>query len=323
MKALRTVVSCAVFLSIGVNLVSPIHAFHEGGHHLIAVMAFDELSDERHSELLSLLKSHPFYSQDFTPPAGIRDINAWRIGRAGYWADVARAYEDFNRPTWHYQLGATLAIGQVSVPRDPVDAPGGASLQTQELHVVQAIGLCRRVLWDATAPKRDRALALCWLCHLVADIHQPCHAGSLYVAGLFPEGDRGANWIGTVQGENMHALWDSLLGKQFDEGDLSRRREKITRVHQNELPTAAVLREGANQPMLIVKECRRLARLRVYDAEVLKAIRSAPRNEPEFRLRIKLSDNYLKAAGRAAQLQALLAAKRLAIILSEPPPERN
>lgn len=39
-----------------------------------------------------------------------------------------------------------------------------------------------------------RAIALCLIGQLVADIHQPCHAGSLYMEGVFAEsdGDRGA-----------------------------------------------------------------------------------------------------------------------------------
>lgn len=64
---------------------------------------------------------------------------------------------------------------------------------------------------------------MCWLSHLVADSHQPCHAGSLYVEKVFPEGDRGANSIPVKQGSNMHALWDGLLGQNYNASDIRRR----------------------------------------------------------------------------------------------------
>ncbi len=64
------------------------------------------------------------------------------------------------------------------------------SIHTIALHS-QAVVLCRRTLNDSDRPGSERAIALCWLGHLVGDAHQPCHVGSLYVEGDFPEGDRG------------------------------------------------------------------------------------------------------------------------------------
>ena len=45
-----------------------------------------------------------------------------------------------------------------------------------------------------TAAPADRADALCWVCHLVGDIHQPLHCVSLFNA-TFTSGDRGGNSI--------------------------------------------------------------------------------------------------------------------------------
>lgn len=135
----------------------------------------------------------------------MKNRNRYLIGRAGYWPDVARSQPKYNRPTWHYQLGETLSIGEVEVPVDPVELDPKATLETQELYAIQAIHLCRNVLKDSQSAG-ERALAVSWLCHLVADISQPCHAGSLYVEHVFPEGDRGANSIPVKQGRNLHAL---------------------------------------------------------------------------------------------------------------------
>lgn len=79
-------------------------------------------------------------------------------------------------------------------------------------------------------PESERAIAQCWIVHLVADAHQPCHAGSLYVEDVFPEGDRGGHEIKTKQSKNLHALWDGLLGPKWDEGDLDRRAREMPKV---------------------------------------------------------------------------------------------
>lgn len=156
----------------------PAIAFNEGGHHTIAVLAFRELPEARQKELIEILSEHPTYKRDFVPPENVRNETEWLIGRAGYWPDVARAFEEWNRPSWHYQLGATGVIGDLDVPEDPIQLPEDANLDLQELHVVQAIALCRGVLGSPDSTKSEQALAICWLCHLVADLHLPVHAGS-------------------------------------------------------------------------------------------------------------------------------------------------
>jgi hypothetical protein len=184
------------FLTIVLSVQS-CFAWSEGGHHLIAVMAFETLSPDQQFELSTILKSHPRFAEDFNVPEKIHEpaeIQRWLVGRAGYWPDVARSQPTFTRPSWHYQLGAALVVGEpVNVPATPGPLPADATMETGNLHIAQAMQLCRSVLKDKTRPNSERALAICWLIHLVGDSHQPCHAGSLYYAKVFPEGDRGAN----------------------------------------------------------------------------------------------------------------------------------
>jgi len=54
-----------------------------------------------------------------------------------------------------------------------------------------------------------RRQAFAWLCHLVADLHQPLHAGF--------RDDRGGNDVAVVYGgehSNLHRFWDSLLANE-------------------------------------------------------------------------------------------------------------
>lgn len=81
-----------------------VHAWSEGGHHLIAAIAFSFLTDQERSELLDLLKQHPRFAEDFVPPekrANDEERTRWLVGCAGYWPDVARKQVKYHRSTWH------------------------------------------------------------------------------------------------------------------------------------------------------------------------------------------------------------------------------
>ena len=169
------------------------------------------------------------------------------------------------------------------------------------------------------APTRgDRAVALAWLAHLVADAHQPCHAGSLYAERVFPEGDRGANSIPVKQGGNLHALWDGLLGRRFDEGDVNRRLAQIagdgTLVR---LGRSAVAGSRGLDPLLWLDESRQLGLKHVYTQEVVLPVVAASRGLTTEVRPVDLPEEYFKAAGDVARRRAAAAGFRLAAIWQE------
>jgi hypothetical protein len=311
----------AFVVLVTVLLARTCDAWWEGGHHLIAVMAYELLSESEQNELQTILQSHPRFAEDFVTPMNVmgrEEEQLWRIGRATYWPDVARSQPKFTRPNWHYQLGATLKVGdQINVPAAPGPFPQTATLDTENLHIAQAVELCRKVLRDKTAVSSDRALAICWLGHLVGDAHQPCHSGSLYFAGVFPDGDRGANLIPTKQQENLHFLWDALLGPQFDAGDVSRRARTIAADQQlwTDAKKAAQQERGLN-PLTWLAESSEYGRSHVYAPEVLSAVEMAARTSQKLEM-LDLSEAYLKAAGEVARIRVAFAAHRLAAILRE------
>lgn len=299
--------------------VQPAMAWSECGHHIIAVLAFDLMKPDKQLQVLELLKHHPRFAEDFKTPGSAKSseqIAHWQIGRAGYWPDVARRQPEFNRPNWHYQLGSSLTIGQdVKIPETPGPLPPGADLETKHLHITQAIELCRGTLRSPSSSDADKAIAICWIAHLVADSHQPCHAGSLYVDVIFPEGDRGANSIPTKQSKNLHALWDGLLGNRYGAGDVDRRAREIR--SDSETWDAAELAGATLEPLAWLSESEAFGRLNVYTPEVLAAVEAAQRSGAEKVEVVDLPESYLKAAGAVAQKRAAFAAWRLAAILSQ------
>ena len=293
--------------------------FWATGHHVIAVLAFELLEPAEQQELLRLLRTHPRFQIDFTVPESIQSdpssVDRWHVGKAGEWSDIIRRNEEWDRPTWHYQLGATMAIGGAEFPEDPNDVPDNASLETKELHVVQAVKMCRKILSDRSQSDEDRAIAICWLAHLVADSHQSCHAGSLYSKEAFPEGDRGANSISVKNGRNLHAVWDSTLGKDLSPGDVRRRVANLMNDQAMMLAgQVASDEEDELMPERWVVESRNAAKRYVYTDEALAGVMPVERGLVDEVQEITLSDAYLERAGRVAQMRASQAAHRLAAI---------
>ena len=74
---------CILLIAI---LPIPAHAWSEGGHHIIALMAFDLLNNQEQTKLLAKLEKHPRYKEDFEPPEKLpndSEVARWRVGRAG------------------------------------------------------------------------------------------------------------------------------------------------------------------------------------------------------------------------------------------------
>lgn len=186
----------------------------------------------------------------------------------------------------------------------------------------QAIRLSKRI-FDSDASEADKAIAMCWICHLMADIMQPCHTGSLYVEHVFPEGDRGANSIRVKQGRNLHALWDGLLGRRFDEGDVSRRMNEIKRRFDPEnkglknFPVAPPREELLSTEFVkcLIGEGRHYGKVAVYMPEVIEPITVAHRSGGGEIQEINLSERYLSRAGDIAKSQAYKASYLLAKLL--------
>ena len=101
----------------------------------------------------------------------------------------------------------------------------------------------------------------------------------------------------------MHALWDGLLGRTFNEGDVNRR---IAEIQKTEFTF------GLTNPDQWLQESRNIAKSDVYTAEVLEHITVAMRAKSKTIAELDLSENYLKNAGRVAQIRAFEAAARLA-----------
>src|SRR5262249_2944344 len=99
----------------------------------------------------------------------------------------------------------------------------------KDINAVQALKLCMTRLKDQNTSGAKKAVYLCWVLHLVADIHQPLHAPSLYSKGRFNQlgGDHGGNSIHVKQGGKLHSFWDGLLGRNITFNNVQKRSHDI------------------------------------------------------------------------------------------------
>jgi hypothetical protein len=85
------------------------------------------------------------------------------------------------------------------------------------------------------ADDRNKAIALCWIFHLVGDVHQPLHTTTLFTE-KFPNGDRGGTrFYIKVKLENrttisLHKFWDDLVGSSTNYQTV---RNRATRLRLN------------------------------------------------------------------------------------------
>ena len=119
------------------------------------------------------------------------------LAEASTWADFMRADPDeFLQQTanpWHY----------VTVPPGQQYADVGAPEQGDAYTALQRFSSTLR---DADSGHEEKQLALRFIVHIIADLHQPLHVGN----GT----DRGGNDFDVVyfgQESNLHRVWDSQI----------------------------------------------------------------------------------------------------------------
>ena len=158
----------------GVALLVPVAALAWGaqGHQVVATLAQASLTPKATSAVNRLLSLEP----------GVT------LASISTWADEHR---DPATTAWHY-----VNFPRTSCSYEPArDCPDGNC-------VVGALNRQLEVLASG-APDAERLLALKYVVHLVADVHQPLHAGYT--------DDRGGNRYQVQafgEGTNLHALWD-------------------------------------------------------------------------------------------------------------------
>lgn len=298
-------------------------AWNASGHMQIALFAYEDLPDSAQRSLVQLLKMHPRYGDDFAPqlPKDLSpaEQDRWIFAFASTWPDVVRGNPEYDHPTWHYvNLPLRQRRGQISTCREARAeweasvAPTAASATPDS--IVHAVARAERVLGDESRPAPERAIALSWLLHLVADAHQPLHGVALFTERRFASGDRGGNDIILLGRGSLHRVWDDLLGDRTDLPAL----DAALRALRARSARAAAERAGNELSVgRWIDESCALARSSVYVPAVLAAVQrfevehAGSAAKPE----VSLKPAYIDTAALLARHRAAQAAGRLRALL--------
>lgn len=157
------------------SLCSIAHAWGAEGHRLIAELAETQLTPAARTEVNRLLAIEP----GSTMPS------------VAAWADEIRSRATAR---WHY-VNSPPGDCSYNRARDCADGQCAVEALTRQVGIL-----------SARPSDIKRLTALKWVIHLVADLHQPLHAGF--------KGDKGGN-LHQVQafgrGTNLHSLWDGAM----------------------------------------------------------------------------------------------------------------
>lgn len=309
----------AVMLGI-VILLGPLapraQAWNWTGHMAVASIAYDQLTPKTKAAIDALLarqRDYPLWMRDL--PAGDTDRARFAFMKAATWPDDIRKTPD-DRPIWHYVDVPVIAPGYTPDPTALLPVKPNAETQ---------IGEESRLLSNLSASAAERAVALCWIEHLIGDIHQPLHDSSLF-SPLFPKGDKGGNSQTLAPGalaadptfkafdakhfpKNLHALWDDLLGDTRDPAQVQTLATTLEAEHRRaDLPQIA----QHTDVHAWVLEGNALAARDVYRGGPLPL---APEPGGD-RAIVTLPAGYLDAAHALADRQIVLAGDRLADTLN-------
>lgn len=211
----------------------PAQAWNSHGHRVIALSAYRTLTDAQKNSAHQILTKHPHFSTLLSQgrPTSV-DTREWAFLQAAVWPDLVRPPPDFHgnprthdvykfhRGVWHYvnypyTMGRHPALLPPALPESTTVAE-----QVPKCIALVKSGGADSDLVAGTTAEQNRAVRLCWLLHLLGDMHQPLHTAALVDEVRFPasnHGDQGGNLLAvqTAPGRKpikLHVYWDGLLG---------------------------------------------------------------------------------------------------------------
>ena len=218
-------------------------AWNDLGHQVVARIAYDRLSDTERHAVVSILRYHPHLRNLLLKdrPHQVAE-EEWIFLRAATWPDHVRpprgtthepvgshSIYQYHHANWHY-VNFEYRAGQRSgiMPQQPMVHPHGTHPEAQT-NILEQLDRSYLIVRGAENERSEpeaglhrdevRAVRLCWLMHLIGDIHQPLHVTALVDPKVqeLVHGDEGGNKLAvrtspTSSPKKLHAVWDDLLG---------------------------------------------------------------------------------------------------------------
>lgn len=327
-------------------LASSANGWNKDGHQVVATIAFDRLTPAERTACAEILRQHPRFKEDFKRSMP-RNLTAeqqerWIFLRAAIWPDLVRPSPKhpnwkkaaFHRGNWHFinePFYLTPDDEEALADRHGKNLARTLDGQTPEKdwNILQALEHNMAVLKDANADPKSRAVSLCWVLHLVGDIHQPLHSTALFSRPRFREGDRGGNSIPIKPPQtggfrfpydpmSLHSIWDDILGHRLSDRAIANKATGF--LEDPDLQTAGARASTTLNPESWMLESHRLAVDIAYDQSILEELRDeADDDEQEDSDRLEpfsLPMEYYLHASEVAKQRAVEAGFRLASVVT-------
>jgi len=185
------------------------------GHMTSAAIAFIDIKQARPDliENLGLLfLAHPDPAPFWVSAGAARGEERTRrmFLECARWADDSK-FTNNDRLTWHTARWPIVAEDAPPQARKAVEALDGRPIGQG----IEALGLNFAMIRNHESTPTERALGLCWVLHIVGDIHQPWHVAELYSKD-FPTGNSAAalSYVDDPLTDTtipLHILWDSNI----------------------------------------------------------------------------------------------------------------
>jgi hypothetical protein len=303
----RSLRPAAVLCLIALTPIS-LPAWNGTGHRAISFLAYSHLSPRAKQRVTTILKAHPDYADIFSRGTETDPVDIARNAfvTASTWPDMIR-----NDPRFFDKVpdGAKPLPGFPDMGRHKswhyINTPWPSAFRSEPIDPLNALAEFRTLLSnlrkDGPVTPED-AYALPWIVHLIEDLHQPLHAVARFrkINGKTGQ-DLGGNLCYLAGDRNLHALWDSILGINTEDGPVARLAASLgdhqPRQKKPDLKPDTWIREGME-----------LAGSVTYNFTESCDDREHP---------ARLPASYRSDARRAAMQQAAMAAYRLAALLNE------
>lgn len=303
-------------------------AWNAVGHMLVALVAYEHLTPPQREAMVALLKKHPRFKEDFLNrmPQVVRSLpraaqDQWFFLNAAAWPDIVRGFKGdlrtkYHHSQWHYinmpifLTDADRVAMQGRLPA-PTEREWSPTAHPDPRNIAQAYRKCMRDLSDPRTSEPDRAVALCWVLHLIGDVHQPLHSCALFSRVQFPLGDHGGNYILLDGDKSLHSFWDGIMGSDSSpatlntlDGDLKKSPD------ENRLGSEAAREMSFDR---WIDESFKIAGDQVYTAEMRHIVKEnkAPTDRKGIHVG-SLSATYEKDARATARRRIVEAGFRLA-----------
>jgi hypothetical protein len=158
----------ALAAAILIFAAAPAAAYNRASHMISAAVAYHALkadSPQTLEKTIALLKQHPDYGKFKLDVVAADDRDLYLFMLAARWPDDIRGNRIYDNPQWHY----------INFPIKPDGQPDAVHTKPPaDENILKALEQQAAVV-RGTGPAADKAVAICWVLHLIGDLHQPLH----------------------------------------------------------------------------------------------------------------------------------------------------